>query len=162
MNINIHQLEALKRLISIKDRKIIAMRLKLSPRTIDAVLQNDRANDKIERELVRFAKQSISAFSNMIADIEAKNLIRVDVEDYSSFKSSPSFTNHPFYVRYMDVYIQLSQVNFESLDELWERLLRSYKDIIPYGGFCIHLLERLAGVEEKTAVKYYNEKASKY
>ncbi len=160
MKISIPQLNALKHLIRVKERESIATQVKMSRRTVDAVLQGDRVNDEIEKELVKYAMRSISNLNNLIAEIESNNFIEIDISDYSKHKESSAWVNHPIYTRYMDAYIEMSNFTYTSICDVWHKILNNYKDIIPHGNYCIRLMQRLIGVNDKTAVDFYNKKAA--
>lgn len=121
MNITRQQMTRLRPLITAADKKNIAIHTDKSERTIQAVLQSDRTNDEIERAIVKAAKQNIADLSRLIADIEAKNISRIDLETFSKTKQSPAWTAHLAYTRSMDVYLQLSHQNFKEPAELLAR-----------------------------------------
>ncbi len=160
MNITIQQLKALRSILSPEQRKNIADQVGKSPRTIDAILQGDRVNNEIEQEIILQSKKRITYLSNLIAEIEAKNIITINISNYQKYKSSPAWANHPCYMRYMDIYIELSSFSFKSTKEIWEKLYLKYRDIIPHGYYCIALIERLVGIDDVTAVDFYNKKAA--
>ena len=56
MNITTPQLQAIRAILSKKDKEFIAEQASKSPRTVEAVLQGDRVNDEIERLALKQAK----------------------------------------------------------------------------------------------------------
>jgi hypothetical protein len=158
MNITTTQLQAIRALISKEDREQIGFHTNKSVRTIEAILQGDRFNDDVEQLTVITAKQNIARLSNIIADIEAKNLTPIKVEEYSKYKESSAWANDISYGRCLDVYLQLSHSNIKEPSELWTLIWQGYKDIIPKSYYCVDLFVRLLGVSAENSVKFYNKK----
>ncbi|MFK5883487.1 MAG: hypothetical protein QM489_04000 [Candidatus Izemoplasma sp.] len=134
------------------------MHTNFSHRTVDAVLQGDRTNDNIEQYSFIVAKQNLARLSNVIADVEAKNIIKVIFPEFRKYKESAAWSNDNAYKRYIDVYLQLSHNNVKEPDELWGLIWKDYKDIIHYTYYCIDLFVRLLGITDEIAVRFYNKK----
>jgi hypothetical protein len=158
MNITTQQLQAIRVIISKEDRQQIGMHTKMSIRTVDAILQGDRVNDDIEKYAVIVAKQNIARLSNIITDIESKNILSVEFDEYKKYKDSSSWSNDNSYGRYLDVYLQLSHSKIKEPDELWTLIWQGYKDLISKPYYCVDLFVRLLGLNEENSVKFYNKK----
>ena len=157
MNITTAQLKALRPLLSKKDKQAIALQSEKSFKTVEAILCGERTNDTVEQCIVQQAKQNYSRLSRIFAAIEIQNLLPTTVDVLISSKNSPSWLNNETYQRYNDIFISLC-TNTYDLGELWEILNDRYKDIIIHSEYCCDLLCRLVGIEEKTAVEFYNSK----
>lgn len=158
MNITTAQIKAIRGLLSKEDRKNIGIHTNMSHRTVDAVLQGDRVNDDIEQYSLIVAKQNLAKLSSIIADVEAKNIIKVSLAEFKKYKESAAWSNDNAYKRYLDVYLQLSHNNVKEPDELWGLIWKNYKDIIHNSYYCIDLFVRLLGVTDEIAVEFYNKK----
>jgi hypothetical protein len=51
----------------------------------------------------------------------------------------------------------LCHYTFDDVPDLWLKLKSEFRDIIIYGAYCSDLIARLTGVDEKTAVVFYNQ-----
>jgi hypothetical protein len=156
MNINSSQIKALRQLITKKDKQTIHECLGNSVRTIEAVMNCDRANNEIEFALFRMAKTNHAKLSRILAAIEAQNKIPIDIESHTIIKESPQWVNDDYYQRYNDIYLQLCSFNFSTMDEIWEQLKNKYQDILLKGNYCCDLIAKLVGVDAKTAINFYN------
>lgn len=158
MNITTSQLQAIRTLLSKDNKESIAEQADKSTRTIEAVLQGDRTNDDIEKLCVKIAKENWIKLGGTFSQIESKNLNEtLLIEEYQKLKEN-QVTSGEEYNRFMDVYLDLVHVKFESEDELWEHLSNIHPDIIGRAYWCINLFARLLGVTEERAVAFYNSK----
>jgi hypothetical protein len=158
MNITVAQIKAIRKLLNKDDKCNIALHTEKSEKLVQHVLQGERTNNEIEELIVMHAEQNLIKFSNIIADIKAKNVLSVTTESYRKYRSSAVWSDNTFYSRYMDIYIQLVPFNIKDLDELWIMLWDKHKDIIKESYYCIDILIRTLGIDEATAVRYYNKK----
>lgn len=156
MNITTAQLHSLRRLLNKKDRAEIAEQLLLSERTVEAVLNGNRANDEIEQAAVRKIRQNVAHMTRVLAAVDIQNVLPVSSEELTAYRNSPAWHNDDYYVRYNDIYIRLCGNRWEIV-ELWEVLKANYKDILTRGAYCCDLLSRLIGITDKESVNYYNE-----
>lgn len=160
MNIKQNQLQAIRRLLTKDDKFNIALHTGKSTRTIDAVLQGDRVNNEIEERIVIAARQNISHYLNILADIEANNIVKVSTEEYRKATKNAALAEDSYYNRYVSIYLSLANYKITDLEELWEKIWNTAKDIIARPYFCIHLLQTLTGVEDTVAVKFFNRQVS--
>lgn len=158
MNITTAQLQEIRILLSKDNKKTIAKTAGKSIRTIEAVLQGDRTNDEIEKLCVKIAKENWTKLGATFSKIESKNLNEtLSIEEFQKLKEN-QVTSGEEYNRFMDVYLDLVHVKFQSEDELWEHLSNIHPDIIGRAYWCINLFIRLLGISEERAVTYYNSK----
>lgn len=158
MNITTEQLQTIRPLLSKEDKELIAEQADKSTRTIEAVLQGNRANDEIERLCVKKAKENWTKLGSTFSKIESKNLNEtLLIEEFQKLKENQVSSGEE-YNRFMDVYLDLVHVKFESEDGLWEHLSNFHPDIISRAYWCINLFVRLLGVSEERAVAFYNSK----
>jgi hypothetical protein len=158
MNITTEQLQTIRPLLSKEDKESIAEQADKSSRTVEAVLQGNRANDEIERLCVKKAKENWTKLGSTFSKIESKNLNEsLLIEEFQKLKEN-QISSGEEYNRYMDVYLDLVHVKFESEDGLWEHLSNFHPDIIGRAYWCINLFVRLLGVSEERAVAFYNSK----
>lgn len=158
MNITTQQLQTIRPLLSKEDKELIAEQADKSSRTIEAVLQGNRANDEIERLCVKKAKENWAKLGGVFSKIELKNLNEpLLIEEFQILKAN-QVTSGEEYNRFMDVYLDLVHVKFANEEELWEHLSNIHPDIISRAYWCISLFIRLLGVPEERAVALYNSK----
>ena len=158
MNITTSQLQAIRILLSKENKETIAEQADKSTRTIEAVLQGDRTNDDVEKLCLKIAKENWTKLGAVFSKIESKNLNEsLLIEEFQKLKAS-QVTSGEEYNRFMDVYLDLVHVKFESEDELWEHLSNIHPDIIGRAYWCINLFSRLLGISEERAVAFYNSK----
>lgn len=158
MNITTQQLQTIRPLLSKEDKELIAEQADKSSRTVEAVLQGNRTNDEIERMCLKKAKENWSKLGGVFSKIESKNLSEsLLIEEFQKLKVN-QVTSGEEYNRFMDVYLDLVHVKFESEDELWEHLSNIHPDIIGRAYWCINLFARLLGITEERAVAFYNSK----
>ncbi|MBN1113387.1 MAG: hypothetical protein JXA53_10800 [Bacteroidales bacterium] len=158
MNITTVQLQAFRGILSKEDKANIALHTEKSVRTVEAVLQGDRQNDDIEQLVLIAVKQNIARYYNIVADVEAKNTLKVTTLEYTKYRESAAWTNDMYYNRYIDIYLQLAHYNCKDEDELWSTIWNNYKDIIQKAYYCVDLFCRLLGFESATATRFYNKK----
>lgn len=157
MKVTTVQLHCIRRLLTKEDRKEIAGQVSMSERTVEAVLNGDRANDEIERAIVGMAKQKIAKIARVLAVIDMQNLLPVSAEDLKVYRDSPAWQSDDFYPRYNDVYIRLCSHKWE-IGELWHVLKQNYKDVLLHGMYCCDLICRLIGIADKEGIEFYNDK----
>jgi len=158
MNITSVQLQTIRTILSKEDKEGIAKQADKSTRTIEAVLQGNRTNDEIERLCVKKAKENWAKLGGMFSKIESKNLSEtLLIEEFQTLKENQVNSGEE-YNRFMDVYLDLVHVKFESEEELWGHLVNIHPDIASRAYWCINLFVRLLGVNEKRAVAFYNSK----
>ncbi len=157
MNINPTQTKTIRSLISKKDKEHLAIKLGKSARTIEAVLNCQRTNDEIERAIFNVAKMNLAKLNQTITTIEAQNLLPINIQYFKQLKSCSSWTNDETYQRYNDIYIRLCHYTFDDVSELWSNLKKNFRDIIPHSIYCCDLIARLTGVNEETAISFYNK-----
>ncbi|MCT4638959.1 MAG: hypothetical protein N4A72_14755 [Bacteroidales bacterium] len=157
MNITTTQIKALRKLLSKEDKENIALHTGKSKKTIENILQGDRYNDQVEELVLITAKQNLAKYFNIIADIEAKNIRTISVEEYRKHRQSSVWSKDEFYTRYMDIYLRLVSLKVEDCETLWQTLWKDYKDIIKKPEYCIDLFVRLIGVNDVVATRFYNK-----
>lgn len=162
MNINPEQMKAIRAVISKKDREYIALQTQKSIRTIESVLNCDRTNADIESWIFRVAKMNIAKLSRILTTIQSQNLLPITIEQYLAAKSGGSWSNTETYQRYNDIYIRLCHSTYNEIEDVWSILKKEYRDIIPFSEYCCDLLIRLTGVNETSAIKYYNSSISDF
>lgn len=156
MNINPAQMKAVRGLINKEDKERLSTQLNKSVRTIEAVMSCERVNDEIERAIFSKAKMNLAKLSQTLTTIEAQNLLPIDIQYFKKLKASPQWTNDETYQRYNDIYIRLCHYTFDDVPDLWSMLKNDFRDIIPHSAYCCDLISRLTGVNEETAINYYN------
>lgn len=156
MNITTTQLHALRRLLTQEERKRIAEHVDMSVRTVEAVLNGERSNDEIERDVVKEARQKVAKIMRVIVAIDLQNVLPVSVEELKAYRESLAWQSDDFYPRYCETYIRLCGQKWETA-ELWEVMKKGYKDVLTRGVYCCDLLVRLIGITDNESICYYND-----
>ena len=108
-------------------------------------MQGNRANDEIERLCVKKAKENWTKLGSTFSKIESKNLNEtLLIEEFQKLKENQVSSGEE-YNRFMDVYLDLVHVKFESEDGLWEHLSNFHPDIIGRAYWCINPFIRTDG-----------------
>ena len=149
-------MKAIRPLISKLDKEAIASKLENSVRTVEAVMNCDRNNDDIEKELLRVALMNHAHLSRVLAAIQNQNMLTVSLDDLITIKNSPQWVNDEYYQRYNDIFLRLCHYDYSEMEELWKDFKASYIDVIMHSYYCCDLICRLCGVDEKTAINFYN------
>ena len=155
-------MKGIRGLISKKDREYIALQTQKSVRTIESVLNCDRTNSDIESWIFRVAKMNVSKLSRILTTIQSQNLLPIKIEQYLAAKTGGSWSNSEIYQRYNDIYLRLCHSTYNEIEDLWPILKSEYRDIIPFSEYCCDLLIRLTGVNDNTAIKFYNSSISDF
>jgi len=155
------QIKALRPLLSKNDKETVAQQASVSIRTVEAILQGDRRNDKVESLLLEYAESNLVELQSIIQDIKAKNRdYFITEKGYEKKVSSPGWAQGHNYLRHIDIYLQLSHLKFNSLDDLWTTLTEKHRDLIHLDYYCVAVIKRVMGIPVKEAVVYYNKKTS--
>ena len=152
------QIRALRQLLSKKDKENIANQAKMSIRTIEAILQGDRRNDKIESLILEYAEGNLIELQHIIQDIKSKNRdYFITEKGYQKKVNSPGWAQGHNYLRHIDIYLRLSHLKFNSLEDLWATIIEKHKDLIHLDYYCVEVIKRTMGITAKEAVSFYNK-----
>ena len=153
------QIKALRLLLSKKDKETIADQAKVSIRTVEAILQGDRRNDKVESLILEYAESNLIELQSIIQDIKSKNRdYFITEKGYEKKTSSPGWAQGHNYLRHIDIYLQLSHLKFNSLEDLWMTIKEKHKDLIHLDYYCVDVIKRTMGISVKQAITFYNSK----
>jgi len=153
------QIKSLRQLLSKKDKETIAQQAKVSIRTVEAILQGDRRNDKVESLLLEYVESNLVELQSIIQDIKAKNRdYFITEKGYQKQVSSPGWAQGHNYLRHIDIYLQLSYLKFNSIEDLWTIIKEKHKDLIHLDYYCVDVIKRTMGISIKEAIAFYNSK----
>ncbi|MCT4613574.1 MAG: hypothetical protein N4A49_01715 [Marinifilaceae bacterium] len=161
MNISTFELQELRRVLSKKDKEDIAQQVGKSFRLVTAVLQGDRTNDEVEQLILDTARSNTYKLLKTLNIINSRNqTLKLNYKQYKSFKESMPRTGEE-YCKFMDIYLQLVNINFFNTREIILYLKSNFVDFYYKNCWTAYLLERLLGVHEKEAYKEYNKSLPK-
>ena len=159
MDITIEQIKGLRTLLSKEDRATIALQTKFSIRTVESVLQGTRRNDEIEKLIVLHTYSNLVELEKIITDVRSKNRVEhISHKGYEDAINSEGWQRGADYLTHIDVYLQLTHIKFNSIEDLWVKILEQYKFLIHLDYYCIEVLRRIMGVSSIEAVSFYTGK----
>lgn len=156
MNITKIEMQAISSILTKEDKAIIAAKAQNSVRTVEAVMQSARHTEHIKKLIVQQALIRWEEVGRHLNAVQNKNKEFATVADYKQAKLSAMWNKGHDYDRYIDVYLQLSHLDYQDVNELIQKIKAEYQDVIQLPYYCIDLIVRLLGIETKAAVKLYN------
>ena len=157
MNVSKSDIEAIRVLLSKEDRELIAELSGNSIRTVQAVLQNQRSTDIVQKIAIQVALKKWNTIGQTLNIIQQNNKEFANINDLREAKSSTAWARTREYNRYIDIYLQLTAIKWTDINELWKKLKTDFSDILQFQYYSIDLLTRLMGINEKTAINYFNQ-----